>query len=752
MLVGELVCWSDQALYRRSQLWHPHPFESQVRPRPNKGIILGLETEAESSPTMASTIVISVGQEDLAMAAILLLFLWKERNWDKSELPVTLLFTWTKHNRDRFELPVTDVMWMDRAGSIIRCLITTLSFKILTADTESAPIALHHVCGTTTYTPNSTYEKYLNLLLSSLSSVSAQNSTVFANAGQINPDIAYGFFMCCGDLSATFCHNCVAAATREVTILCPTQKCAMLWYDKCFLRYEDEPWYGQFGQNDINLMIYLVNGVNVTQQTQFQQVLGETMDELAAKASFQSPYDHFVKGFATQEVNFTSSQRIYELVQCTTDLDVEDCNMCLRFAINTLPNCCNAQKGALVLLPSCNVHYEINSPFYGEAATALPPPVPFLVPFSPPPSSLTRPIARGKGKISPKTIIAIAISITASVLLFVIGCSYMVKKSKKNRDDATDETDMNKIRDMQSLQFDLRTIQAATNYFSYENKIGEGGFGMVYKGTLANGQEIAAKRLSKGSRQGAKEFKNEVFLMAKLQHRNLVTLLGFCLNGDEKILVYEYVLNKSLDYFLFDLEKQGQLDWSTRYKIIGGIARGMLYLHEDSRLRIIHRDLKASNILLDANMNAKVSDFGIARIFGYAMHGLYSMRSDVFSFGVLVLEIISGKKNNSFYQSDRGEHLLSYDGMPLEFMDPTLAATYSRNEAVRCVHIGLLCVQEDADARPSMATIVQVLSNYTVSLPLPERPPFFFQNTIESLQKSAMVSVDEASITQVHPK
>uniref|UniRef100_A0A3Q7FF77 non-specific serine/threonine protein kinase n=1 Tax=Solanum lycopersicum TaxID=4081 RepID=A0A3Q7FF77_SOLLC len=138
--------------------------------------------------------------------------------------------------------------------------------------------------------------------------------------------------------------------------------------------------------------------------------------------------------------------------------------------------------------------------------------------------------------------------------------------------------------------------RVATTNFSIDNKIGGGGFGVVYKGKLLDGQEIVVKRLSRSSGQGIEEFKNEIVLIAKLQHRNL----GYCLEGDEKILVYEFVPNKSLDYFLFGPEKQQLLDWSRPYKIIGGIARGLLYLHEDSRLRIIHRDLKASNILLDA--------------------------------------------------------------------------------------------------------------------------------------------------------
>ncbi|XP_027171865.1 cysteine-rich receptor-like protein kinase 10 [Coffea eugenioides] len=311
--------------------------------------------------------------------------------------------------------------------------------------------------------------------------------------------------------------------------------------------------------------------------------------------------------------------------------------------------------------------------------------------------------------------------------------------------------------------YSLTEIQIATNNFSVDNKIGEGGFGLCMKyfafGVLGNGQEVAVKRLSRSSVQGAEEFKNEIVVVAKLQHRNLVRLLGFCLEGEEKILIYEFVANKSLDYFLFDPENKRSLNWPRRYNIIGGIAKGLLYLHEDSRLRIVHRDLKVSNILLDGNMSPKIADFGMAKICGvdqyegntnriagtvgymapeYTRWGQFSLKSDVFSFGVVILEIVTGKKSSDFHQSRDSEDLLSYAwnhwrrGQTLALLYSSIGDSYARNEVIQCIQVGLLCVEEDASKRPTMASVVSMLNPSSVSLPTPHRPAVFRSNGSES--------------------
>ncbi|CAI9087731.1 OLC1v1021879C1 [Oldenlandia corymbosa var. corymbosa] len=396
-------------------------------------------------------------------------------------------------------------------------------------------------------------------------------------------------------------------------------------------------------------------------------------------------------------------------------------------------------------------------------------------------------------KTSKKFLVPVVVSVAAILIILAVLVVILMVKRKSS---TTKQKGVSSIRsNAESLKYNFSQVQACTNNFGVENKIGEGGFGPVYKGTLPNGQMIAVKRLSRSSKQGSEEFINEIAVVAKLQHRNLVRLLGYCLDGEEKLLIYEYVPNRSLDFFLFDLRKQMLLNWITRYKIIGGVARGLLYLHEDSRIKIIHRDLKASNILLDTNMIPKIADFGMARLFEidqsnantsriagtfgymapeYALHGLFSVKSDVFSFGVLVLEIISGKKNSSFLQSHGGnrDDLLSYawrqwrNGTPLALLDPSIRESYDQQEVIQCIHIGLLCVQEDVELRPTMALVVLMLNSFSVTLPTPTPPPFFDnsrprifprneQAVAGSNQSSSAVgdsSTNEVSISELYPR
>ncbi|XVE89088.1 hypothetical protein DITRI_Ditri19aG0122200 [Diplodiscus trichospermus] len=328
--------------------------------------------------------------------------------------------------------------------------------------------------------------------------------------------------------------------------------------------------------------------------------------------------------------------------------------------------------------------------------------------------------------------------------------------------------------------FDHRTIVEATDNFSSDNKLGQGGFGAVYKGMLFNGKEIAVKRLSKYSGQGIEEFRNEIVLIAKLQHRNLVSILGCCIEGEEKMIIYEYLPNKSLNSIVFDESRRSLLDWKKRFEIICGIARGILYLHQDSRLRIIHRDLKASNILLDAAMNPKISDFGMARIFGgeqiegntnriagtydymlpeYAMEGHFSMKSDVYSFGVLLLEIITGRKNIGYYPDSPSGNLVGHvwelwkDDRAMEVVDSALGDSCPADEFWKCIQIGLLCVQEQATDRPMMSTVVFMLSNQT-ALSSPKQPAFIVRKTCEGYKTrgGGTSSVNDMTVTMVQAR
>ncbi|CAN6574402.1 unnamed protein product [Malus baccata var. baccata] len=367
---------------------------------------------------------------------------------------------------------------------------------------------------------------------------------------------------------------------------------------------------------------------------------------------------------------------------------------------------------------------------------------------------------RNNSVIKPSLLIAIVSTITGLIVV-VFGC-FLWKKTmgkkrehRKNYNESKSKFDVGGgggKDDAELPIFGLRAIVAATNNFAEANKLGEGGFGPVYKGILAENQEVAIKRLSKKSAQGHEEFMNELKLIAKLQHTNLVRLLGCCLEDEEMILIYEYMPNRSLDKLLFDASEKIELNWGRRFRIIEGIAQGVLYIHKYSRLKIIHRDLKASNILLDGDLNPKISDFGMARIFGinqteantnrvvgtygymspeYARYGHFSEKLDVFSFGVLLLEIVSGKKNAAFYHFEHSPTLAGWawelwkDGRGMEVIDESIRETCRLDEALKCIHVGFLCVQEAPADRPTMSLVIRMLEgNESTSLPPFKEPAF----------------------------
>ncbi|CAL9232486.1 unnamed protein product, partial [Arabidopsis halleri] len=433
-----------------------------------------------------------------------------------------------------------------------------------------------------------------------------------------------------------------------------------------------------------------------TNLTVFDRIWEELMLRTITAASLSSTHGSSfgLKYFAAEVASLTTFQTVYAMMQCTPDVSSKDCEFCLKTSVGDYESCCRGKQGGAVIRPSCFVRWDLY-PYAGAFENiTLPPPPPQSLPQ--PPLSLTPPpvsdqanttINDGKS-ISTGIIVAIVVPIVVTlVILVVVFAVCRRKKSYKTTEvQASDE-----ITTTHSLQFSFKTIEAATDKFSDSNMIGRGGFGEVYMGKLSNGTEVAVKRLSKTSGQGAEEFKNEAVLVTKLQHRNLVRLLGFCLEGEEKILVYEFVPNKSLDYFLFDSAKQGELDWTRRYNIIGGIARGILYLHQDSRPTIIHRDLKASNILLDADMNPKIADFGMARIIGVDQSQANTRRI-AGTFGYMSPEYaMRGHFSMNFYNiDDSGGNLVTHawrlwrNGSPLELVDPIIGESYQSNEAARC--------------------------------------------------------------------
>ncbi|KAL8035844.1 hypothetical protein ABFX02_12G122500 [Erythranthe guttata] len=548
--------------------------------------------------------------------------------------------------------------------------------------------------------------------------------------GPGNVDTNYGLAQCYGDLSPLDCVLCYAEA-RTVLPQCFPANGGRIFLDGCFMRAENYSFFHEYsGPNDV-----AVCGNETRTGPAFRESVRRALNDAVLTAPEKNGY-----GRAEVAVSGDGNGSAYVLADCWRTLNASACRSCLKKASSSVMKCLPLSNGR-ALNAGCFLRYSNTN---------------FLNPIP-------------QNRNSKERIIVIVMACVSAAAVLIIGAvigvytwkQRIIQRKRKGSDDTKKYA---KTLNDSSLNFKYSTLEKATASFDEANKLGRGGFGTVYKGVLPDGREIAVKRLFFNNKHRASDFYNEVKIISSVEHKNLVRLLGCSCSGPESLLVYEFLPNTSLDRFIFDSSKGKGLNWEKRFEIIIGTAEGLVYLHENGNARIIHRDIKASNILLDSRLRAKIADFGLARSFQedkshistaiagtlgymapeYLAHGQLTEKADVYSFGVLLLEIVTGRQNNRSNTSVYAESLVTITWKRFqqrtveEIFDSNLVTSHNynynietRNDILRVVHVGLLCTQEIASLRPSMSKALEMLVKKDEDLPAPTSPPFVDDNTME---------------------
>ncbi|KAH9708783.1 cysteine-rich receptor-like protein kinase 3 [Citrus sinensis] len=516
----------------------------------------------------------------------------------------------------------------------------------------------------------------------------------------------YAFGECMKDLSPNDCNLCFAQCKTQVLKCLPFQlatRGGRVFYDGCYLRYDDYDFFNEsLSSQDRTVCGSKDFGGNNT-------VFGANAIELVRNLSVQAVKND---GFFVGSVTFSKGNvSVHGLAQCWEFVNGSACENCLENAVSRIASCTQKEEGR-VLNAGCYLRYSTQR-FYNNSG---PDPVP------------------GNGGDN-KLAVILATSAVALLLVFSLVAFFVRRKLLQKRRERKQLGALQVAVNKSKLNFSYETLEKATNYFHESNKLGQGGSGSVYKGTLPGGEAVAVKRLFYNTTQWVDHFFNEVNLISGINHKNLVKLLGCSITGPESLLVYEFVPNQSLLDNLFVRQDVEPLSWEVRYKIILSAAEGLTYLHEESKLRIIHRDIKLSNILLDEEFTAKIADFGLVRLFPedithisatlagtlgymapeYVVRGKLTEKADVYSFGVVVIEVVWD---------------LYVKGRLHEAVDPALAGNFQEGEPSRLLQIGLLCVQASAELRPSMSIVVKMLTGNHEILQ-PTQPPFLNPNGSE---------------------
>ncbi|PKU80155.1 cysteine-rich receptor-like protein kinase 2 [Dendrobium catenatum] len=557
----------------------------------------------------------------------------------------------------------------------------------------------------------------------------------------VNPNAVCALAQCYGDLSSIDCKLCFSEIRSQLP-KCYPDTGGTLFLDGCFGRYENYTFFDEiFSRNDTTICSFSNNNSN-------PNIFGQTVKEAVGNVSLQAQNKH---GFAVGSAsNFNST--VYVLAQCWENLNSSLCSSCLHTAASAILSCSPATEGR-ALYAGCFLRYSTKLFWNVNQASSS--------------SSGTS-----------KTIWIIVGLLVGAIVLILLGLLIAKRRGLWGRKKQASLKDLYGLEmaaaiSQSNLNFKYEDLRKATNNFKLSNKLGQGSYGTVYKGVLSDGKEVAVKQLFLNTRQWIEQFFNEVDLVNKVRHKNLVKLLGCSLDGSESLLVYEYYKNRSLDQFIFDESHDKLLDWQQRFDIIQGVAEGLSYLHDESDTRIIHRDIKASNILLDDKLKPKITDFGLARSFAqdqthlttgiagtlgylapeYIVHGHLTEKADVYSFGVLVLEIVTGKRCSSPVGSHAEHSLLAkvwnqYKANTLDnVIDNRIYNKNVRDEIIQVILIGLQCTQADSHSRPTMSRVVELLrsnrSGDDEELVLLD-PPFLDVSPMEALEgeSSRLISAD----------
>ncbi|ESQ46953.1 hypothetical protein EUTSA_v10027683mg [Eutrema salsugineum] len=623
-------------------------------------------------------------------------------------------------------------------NAVVLYSLCFIPFSYSSSDPRTAVAGLY--CGKRNN--SSADPNYIPTFVDDMQSLSLKLTTRrFATQSINSTPSVFAMVQCHNDLSPSDCQLCYAIARTRLPRCLPSSS-ARIFLDGCFLRYETYEFYGES-------ISAASDRYSCSNDTVLDPQFGFRVSETAARAAVRRG------GFGV-----AGESGVHALAQCWESLGREECRVCLEKAVGEVKRCVSRREGR-AMNSGCFLRYSDHK-FYNNDRHGI----------------------HNKG-----VIVAIVLTMSAFVMLVLLATYVIIVKVSKTKQEKRNLGLVSKKFKNSKTKFKYETLEKATDYFSPKKTLGQGGNGTVFLGVLPNGKNVAVKRLVFNTREWVEEFFNEVNLISGIQHKNLVKLLGCSIEGPESLLVYEYVANKSLDNFLFDESKSKVLNWCVRLNIILGAAEGLAYLHggDGSPVRIIHRDIKTSNVLLDDQLNPKIADFGLARCLGldkthlstgiagtlgymapeYVVRGQLTEKADVYSYGVLVLEIACGTRNNVFVPG--AGHLLQRVwnlyrlNRLVEALDPCLKeellqAQCSEAEACKVLCVGLLCAQASPSLRPSMEEVILMLTERDYPIPSPTNPPFLRISSLTTDQEcsssiscstnsTTMVKTDQASYT-----